>query len=392
MSVHNFKHLLLNAVIAALLQVALCAAAYTDDCPANSAPLAKLGTLAPVVEHMSSLEKMNLTTECADSSKSSADVENCLKAVNQELYKRYGGLSQKIATSLKSFDTFLLPKNADGTLNCGNLPKYTKNGKPTAGTPVLPAYSEPLHLPYHIAPPDSEEQQAAVVKLSRALKLDSIADPALTKASVALSLGRGTAADYQKAIQRLACVSGNEFQTKSGAQAAIAKAGLGIDCAGAVQLMLRDAAMVGDNSQLGLASPAFEGFKNELLVKNKKFFTHSLDPLTIRPGDVIPLGQPDKTKVGHVVIAQEVSFDLAKRVATATSLKSSFETQPGDKLMTVKVASSWGGQGPELLTWVYNMRTAKWAAENKDGSYSFDVSGPYNHPYTGQYHSNELTP
>ncbi len=374
----------------------LCAApAWGEECSPSSDYVAKLGTVAPVVSYMIRHESPELAKSCylpgQDNSKTI--VAECLASINDELTRRYGRISDKIKTSMVQINEVSLGADATGTLQCGR-PTEKSDGKKTVTT-------APVHLPYHIAPADPKAQSADLDKMMRALKLGTSPNPTLdSTALLRLTLGRGTAADYRHVVRQLACVSDSGFDTPGGAEAALASAGIGIDCSGAVQVALRDATDKSDNGALGLQYPTSEAFHADSLNKIPQHFRHSMDPLSIRPGDIIPLDRPNKKTVGHVVIAEDVHFELAKKdlivtdskVSPKTGVPLSFETKSDDQLMVMKVGSSWGGAGPSTETWVYNMRTHQWAAQKADGTYYFDVSGPYNHPYLGQYRSKALTP
>ncbi|MBI3556315.1 MAG: hypothetical protein HY074_08635 [Deltaproteobacteria bacterium] len=367
--------------------LACCTLAQSAECLLGPGPL-RLGTVDPVMHYMIDHVAPDMKDYClaGTASTPASILEKCFDSVNHEFSKRYGTITKSIEESMARINAITLPVDGEGNMACPG----SKNG-------AKKVTSAPIQLPYHIAPGNPKAQSRDLDDMISALKLDKIPDKALSVSAVRLSLGRGSAEDYQRAVRRLACVSGSEFATPEGAKAALAKAKIGVDCAGAVQINLRDAAGKTDNHSLGLGNSTNEAFYNGDMLKRPKSYRHTTDPLAIRPGDVIPLDRPNAKIVGHVVIAQDVQFEVAKKDShlagkTPGDKDIGFDTHPNDQLMKVKVGSSWGGDGPSVQTWVYNMRTKQWAAEKPDGSYFFDVSGPYNHPYAGQYRFNEFIP
>ena len=145
--------------------------------------------------------------------------------------------------------------------------------------------------------------------------------------------------------------------------------GLGIDCAGYVQLAFLD--VHGGSRQTW----GFESVGNEDLtdLRGNEAFQRDATPLNARPGDLIILNPPRGDDVGHTVLVREHRVLTPEQMRGVSAAASAFAT-PHDKVHVIEVHGSWGaGQngnleigGVQTRQFLYNERTGQWADVNGD--------------------------
>lgn len=342
-------------------------------CLISPSPLLSENALNWIVQHMISDENLRLSSSCLEGAQSS-DAQACTEAMNAEIRARYGDTSDRILSAYAKVGAITLPSSLD----CGGIAPLADDN---SQAPIAGLTREPISLAYWMAPPGASQQHAEMDKLNSQLGLARHPDPALTEALVRLALGRGSPHDYKRAVERLACLNPSQFTNPADAHELLEAAGLGVDCSGAVQIMIRHLLGTNDNKSLGLNPSLVENFARMRQREAKHHFSYSDNPLRLRPGDIVTLDATVPNAVGHVVMVQDTRFEIAKPGGFG---------EPGDALMRVRVASSWGGRGAAIETWVYDLATRQWATLSEDGTYQPTPHGPYDHYYTGHYRSKLL--
>jgi hypothetical protein len=171
--------------------------------------------------------------------------------------------------------------------------------------------------------------------------------------------------------------------------------GVGIDCAGSVQLALLD--LLGHRGDAGAALGLKRRLDEDLThLASNGHFRKVAAPEQLRPGDLVILDPPEDDTVGHTVIVTTRSrARLTRDEAAALSADFPDVAIAGREVVRVGVASSFGWDGPEERTWIFDPETGEWADL---GGHLFDAtpthdptptpgrhSGPWNHTIEGMY-------
>lgn len=202
-------------------------------------------------------------------------------------------------------------------------------------------------------------------------------------ASVAgyVAMGRARPDEMKKVVDALAARHPEKFTSPDRARTYLRQLGVGVDCAGFVQLAL-SRVHGGSRPPFGLLD---RGMENLSRLGSNPSFRRVGSPIDARPGDVITLKPPGDGEPGHTVIVTECATTPGSSLTGV-----GVDLQPSDRVVLLKVASSWGGgRGPQEVTWTYNERTHKWGTLNETtGSVieSADPRGPYNHALEGIFH------
>jgi cell wall-associated NlpC family hydrolase len=212
--------------------------------------------------------------------------------------------------------------------------------------------------------------------------------------------GRATPEQLAAVVKDLARLHPEEFSPAKSTEdirSYLRTNGVGIDCAGSVQLALFDCRGLSPErgrQRFGLARRLDEDLSR--LKKNRDTFAELPNPSELRPGDLIILRKPARGVVGHTVIVSE------KTVAPLTSdeaavLSSDFPAlaMVGKNVVRISVASSFGREGPQERTWIFDPSTRSWGDL---GGHLFDDdghgsttptpgvhSGPWDHDLEGMY-------
>jgi len=213
--------------------------------------------------------------------------------------------------------------------------------------------------------------------------------------------GRATPEQLSAVVNDLARLHPEEFapgKTREDVRNYLRTNGVGIDCAGSVQLAFFDCR--GLTPEEGREKFGLKIRLNEDLtgLKGKKGITELEDPNNLRPGDLIILKKPANDAVGHTVIVTDKTVGpLTPEEAAILSRHFPDLAIPGKDLVRISVASSFGWQGPQERTWVFDPSTEKWGDL---GGHLFDDdgqghststpdlhSGPWNHEMQGMYHA-----
>jgi hypothetical protein len=210
--------------------------------------------------------------------------------------------------------------------------------------------------------------------------------------------GRGTPEQIGAVVRDLAQRHPEQFAPEKNAEQVrnyLRGVGVGIDCAGSVQLALCDAR--GLSPETGKARFGLRARLNEdlTLLDGKPQFQKIADPASLRPSDLIILRPPRGESVGHTVIVTErAAATLTPDEAKALSLEFPAIAVAGKPVVKVSVASSFGFEGPQERVWVYDPETMSWGDL---GGTLFDErrtptgrslhSGPWNHDIQGMYHA-----
>jgi hypothetical protein len=174
--------------------------------------------------------------------------------------------------------------------------------------------------------------------------------------------------------------------------------GVGIDCAGSVQLALFDCH--GLSPESGKAHFHLRTRLNEDLTQldGKPQFSKVADPPNLRPSDLIILKPPRGESVGHtVIVTDQTAATLTDAEAKTLSRDFPALAVAGKPVVKVSVASSFGYEGPQERVWVYDPTTKSWGDL---GGHLFDDdgtgahtpargpvhSGPWDHDIQGMYH------
>jgi hypothetical protein len=193
--------------------------------------------------------------------------------------------------------------------------------------------------------------------------------------------GRCTPAQYRQCVELLAKRHPEKFETTDGARAYLEDLGVGVDCAGSVQMCLRQT--LGDKAfeRLGLRTLTNEDLSG---LASNKHFARVGSPADARPGDVMTLAPPGGG-VGHAVIVQSKRTRLADADDVARAQAHGITLHAGDPITSLDVTSSWGGVGPATRTFMQLGDPGTWAMGSES---SYEVSsegaaGPYNHTLVG---------
>jgi hypothetical protein len=170
--------------------------------------------------------------------------------------------------------------------------------------------------------------------------------------------------------------------------------GVGIDCAGSVQLALLHLKGLspGQGPKLGLRARLDEDLTR---LPGDKFRSLS-DPRSFRPGDLIIMDPPPNDKFGHTVIVTErTTGPITPAEAAILSRDFPGLAAPGNDVVRIGVASSFGWDGPQERTWIFDPSTGQWGDL---GGHLFDDdgrghttslparhSGPWDHHIQGTY-------
>jgi hypothetical protein len=213
--------------------------------------------------------------------------------------------------------------------------------------------------------------------------------------------GRGTAEIISAVVRDLAERHPEQFapqRTSERVRRYLRSLGVGIDCAGSVQLALFESR--GLSPEAGRAHFKLRARVNEdlSLLDGKPQFPKVTDPAKLRPGDLVILRPPRGESVGHTVIVTE-STPATLTAAEASKLSIDFPDSftAGKPVVKVSVASSFGFEGPQERVWVYDPETKSWgdlggnlfddAGGGKRTPTGRSVhSGPWNHDIQGMYH------
>jgi hypothetical protein len=175
--------------------------------------------------------------------------------------------------------------------------------------------------------------------------------------------------------------------------------GVGIDCAGSVQLALfasRGLTPDAGKVHFGLRERVNEDLT---LLANNPRFGRVLDPADLRPSDLIILHPPSYEKVGHtVIVTDRKNAELTAAEAKTLAARYPAVAVAGKPVVKVSVASSFGREGPQERTWVYDPATGSWGDlggtlfDDAGGGRRTSVnvqkhSGPWDHPIEGMYHA-----
>jgi hypothetical protein len=210
--------------------------------------------------------------------------------------------------------------------------------------------------------------------------------------------GRATPAQLAAVVRDLARLHPEEFAADRPAEDVrnyLRSKGVGIDCAGAVQLALLDLRGLPSDAgpRLGLRRRLDEDLTR---LSGNPHFRKLADPAALRPGDLVILNPPVDDLVGHTVIVTGASR-APLTVEEAAALAEPFPElgESGRDVIRIDVASSFGWEGPQERTWVYDPSTGAWGDL---GGHLFDDdgrggttptpgphSGPWNHTIRGMY-------
>ena len=165
--------------------------------------------------------------------------------------------------------------------------------------------------------------------------------------------------------------------------------GLGIDCAGYVQLAFL-AVHGGTRDTWGFKSI---GNENLSQLRGNKAFERAATPVAARPGDLIFLKAPPGDDVGHTVLVKDRTVFTPEQADSLSRAHPGY-ARPGDRIHVIEVHGSWSaGERGNLDTgglqsrqFLFNERTGTWA-DVHGGEVVPQPNGPYNgHPVEGIYH------
>jgi hypothetical protein len=210
--------------------------------------------------------------------------------------------------------------------------------------------------------------------------------------------GRATPAQLSAVVRDLARLHPEEFALDRSAEDVrnyLRSNGVGIDCAGAVQLALLDLKGLPANGgpRLGLRRRLDEDLTR---LSGNAHFRKLADPSALRPGDLVILNPPANDAVGHTVIVTGASSGpLTPEEAAALAEPFPELSESGSEVVRIDVASSFGWEGPQERTWVFDPSTGAWGDL---GGHLFDDdghgqstptpgphSGPWDHTIRGMY-------
>jgi hypothetical protein len=163
--------------------------------------------------------------------------------------------------------------------------------------------------------------------------------------------------------------------------------GLGMDCAGYVQLAFLD---VHGGSRQAWGFDQRIGWEDLSDLKGNPAFDRTTTPVNAVPGDLIVLAPPMRGDVGHTVLVREraeLSADEARGLTGLYGFAAS-----GDKVQRLEVHGSWGADsgnldkgGLQTRVFLYNETSGKWA-DVQGGAVGPPADGPYAHELEGIYH------
>jgi hypothetical protein len=210
--------------------------------------------------------------------------------------------------------------------------------------------------------------------------------------------GRATPAQLAAVVRDLARLHPAEFAADRAAEDVrnyLRSNGVGIDCAGAVQLALLDLQGLASDAgaRLGLRRRLDEDLTR---LSGNPHFRKLAHPEALRPGDLVILDPPENDAVGHTVIVTGASRGpLTNEDAAALAELFPELDVPGRDVVRIEVASSFGWDGPQERTWVYDPSSGAWGDL---GGHLFDDdghgqstptpgphSGPWDHTIRGMY-------
>lgn len=197
-----------------------------------------------------------------------------------------------------------------------------------------------------------------------------------------LCAGRPSPHDVQKVATRLAALHPEEASDPVKFQALLRETGVGIDCAGVVQQALyasRGWQVPFEHGAFGLRPRLDEALGN----LRARGFARVEDPAEARPGDIIALAPPRGDAWGHRVIVVEKHAEDATAERAERFTNAGCEVSTGDRLIELRVASSWGGREVAERSFFYDERTGKWADDVGGEIAPSNDDGPYNHPMEG---------
>jgi hypothetical protein len=257
-----------------------------------------------------------------------------------------------------------------------------------------PGETRRVAVPFRMSHPNTNAEY------NRAL-LDALGSaPSRAKAGLVVA-GRGTPEIISAVVRDLAERHPEQFAPGKKAEDVrhyLRSLGVGIDCAGSVQLALY--ASRGFSPEAGKEHFGLRARVNEdlTLLDGNPQFPKITDPAKLRPGDLVILRPPRGESVGHTVIVTECTPSTLTP-AEASKLSTDFPAlaTAGKPVVKVSVASSFGFEGPQEREWVYDPETKSWgdlggnlfddAGAGKRTPTGRSVhSGPWNHDIQGMYH------
>jgi hypothetical protein len=211
--------------------------------------------------------------------------------------------------------------------------------------------------------------------------------------------GRATPEQLSAVVNELARLHPEQFATDRSAEDVrnyLRQNGVGIDCAGSVQLALLHLKGLSSNQgpKLGLRQRLDE----DLTSLRRSHFQKLPNPSALRAGDLIILRPPENDKFGHTVIVTQTTAG-AITSAEAATLSRQFPdlATPGKEVLRIGVASSFGWEGPQERTWIFDPSTGQWGDlggnlfDGDGAGHSTSVpgrhSGPWDHKIDGMYHA-----
>jgi hypothetical protein len=264
--------------------------------------------------------------------------------------------------------------------------------------PVLtgePGETRRVAVPFRMSHPNDN------VEYNRAL-VDALGSaPSRVHAGLVVA-GRGTPEIISSVVRDLAARHPEQFASDRKPEQVrqyLRSLGVGIDCAGSVQLALFESR--GLSPEEGKAHFGLRARLNEdlSLLDGKPQFKKLTDPASLRPSDLIILRPPRGESVGHTVIVTD-STPATLTASEASSLARDFPSLAvaGKRVVKISVASSFGFEGPQERVWVYDPETKSWG--DLGGSLFDDAgagkrtptgpgthSGPWDHDIQGMYHA-----
>jgi hypothetical protein len=263
--------------------------------------------------------------------------------------------------------------------------------------PVLggePGETRHVAVPFRMSHPEDNAEY------DRAL-LDALgSSPSRVNAGLVVA-GRGTPEVISAVVRDLAERHPEEFAADKKPEQVrhyLRSLGVGIDCAGSVQLALFESR--GLSPEAGRAHFGLRARLNEdlSLLDGKPQFAKIADPASLRPSDLVILHPPRGERVGHTVIVTDTTpATLTASEASALSHDFPVLAIAGKPVIKVSVASSFGFEGPQERVWVYDPESKSWG--DLGGNLFDDAggggrtptgrarhSGPWDHDIQGMYH------
>jgi hypothetical protein len=199
--------------------------------------------------------------------------------------------------------------------------------------------------------------------------------------------GRATPRQLGAVVRDLARLHPEEFAPDRSAEDVrnyLRSNGVGIDCAGTVQLALLDLKNLPADGgpRLGLRRRLDEDLTR---LSGNSHFRKLADPAALRPGDLVILDPPTNDTVGHtVIVTSSSSGPLTPEEAATLADQFPDLATPGRDVVRIGVASSFGWEGPQERTWVFDPSTGRWGDL---GGHLFDDDGRGNSTPTPGHHS-----